>query len=136
MATITLDTAPQYQKLTGNNTYNLDSEIPSSGRGTVPQLPKCFDIDTTAGVVTINLMSISSLFEQGGFGVGFGIFYTWTAGGSNIVWNAFVSEGDSDTICGNSQLVVTAGAGTAGMIHVAGRHNWLHLSCLTIPSVI
>jgi len=131
MAIITLDTAPQYQKLTGNNTYNLDSEIPSSGRGTVPQLPKCFDIDTTAGVVTINLMSITSLFAQGGFGVGFGIFYTKTAGLANIVWNAFTSEGDSDTICGQPQLVVAFPAGMAGWIHVAGRHNWFHAVCFT-----
>lgn len=133
---INLATTPQYQVLTGGNTYNFSVERTSSGQGAVNVIPKVFDCDLVAGALTINLMSIDSLFRQGNFGVGFGFFMTIRSNApiNPILINAFQSEDGSDTICGANSASFN-GVGTAIFVHVAGHHNWLALRCLTPPSL-
>jgi len=134
--TIELMTTPQYQVLTGGNTYNFSVEPTSSGQGAVPVLPKVFDCDLVAGGLIVNLMSITSLFRQGNFGVGFGFFMTIRSNApiNPIIINAFQSEDDSDKICGANSASFN-GVGRAIFVHVAGRHSWIALSCLTPPSI-
>src|SRR3990167_8121987 len=100
---IELTTANSYKILTATaelatSTYNLTETDSHSGRGTMNNIPKVYDINLTLGDMVINLFAHSLLFVGGSDALGFTVKGTITAGaGNTLVLDAFTSESEVNT---------------------------------------
>ena len=134
-----LSMASVYRKITAvalaaDNTYNFGESSDNSGRGNRNLDYNVFDIDTTINPITINLLALSLLFEEGSMGLGYMMKGTIVAGEFFLTFVAHNSEAEVNTICGNPEKAIAGSAGTAFILTPAGRTNWLLLTCEFVPT--